>query len=378
MARVQRLFARLLSDSRTRRRSAAEGQPLGARGAGAPVERSGRCRNEASALDALGGRHITVVSTENADALSKLHGNRRDRDATSEPQSAPELAARAHLSAGRPDRAAHIVESLADPTSSTRLLTSVCHCLCARKAEAQLSLYSWARDHQCPTDARVLLALLQLDDGHTELAIENLQRNLDQIEDPRSIQLMIVIHLLAGRFGEAQSWAVTLRETAPAWTQQDDLANWLEALGFADVTTIEKPPARLIDHLALELIAYEASIPSLTVAQNLESDLTNAWLLIHAIKRALPDLEHPIIAIESLARLLLVVDEVDEARRWVQRGLAEHPLSAPLAMLLTEVGPAAGGRTENAPDPVEAIRLVAGAHPDWPDLQRLKTRLEAA
>ena len=89
----------------------------------------------------------------------------------------------------------------------------------------------------------------------------------------------------------------------------------------------------------MELICFEPAIDVLVAAQHSRLHLPTVRLLAPAIERALPDLNDASAGMHALARLSLLQDQRQEARRWAERGLAENPMSAPLAIMLRELSP---------------------------------------
>jgi lipopolysaccharide biosynthesis regulator YciM len=63
-----------------------------------------------------------------------------------------------------------------------------------------------------------------------------------------------------------------------------------------------------------------------------------------------------------------MVADIDDARRWANRGLQLEPMNVKLALLLDRIGVAPD--QSQAFDLTAALRRAATAHPDYPDVQR--------
>lgn len=301
-----------------------------------------------------------------------------------------EREARALLAQGDVVGAMELAERLTTPTSASRLLSCVCQALAGRRIESQLDLVDWSKRACCPMDGRLLLALLQIEEGDRARAIASLNRNLAQIDDPRTIQAIILIHLERGDTHEATVWADRLRRLAINWTDRPAISAWLTALGLEPGEASAEPPDALVEQLALELLACESAIMSLEAAARYDRSRPRALLLMRALESAFDRLEAPVPACEAMARLALTLGDTAGARRWIDAGLKLNPLCAPLAILLAEL-PAVEDITRRERgaravvhvlprrrEQIEALDVLIAAHPEWNDVQKAKRRLEAA
>jgi len=301
-----------------------------------------------------------------------------------------ERQARSLLEAGDVDGAIEFAQRQSPQTSSTRMLLNVCRTLAGRRVEAQLDLTDWSKRSCCPMDARLLLCLLQLEGGERLSAVNSLNRNLVQIDDPRTIQAFILIHLERGDEAAAQRWAQRLRRLAVNWTDRPMVAAWLASVGLDAGDRAAEPPDALVEQLALELLACESAVVSLEAAARYDRSRPRALLLLRALESAFDRLEAPVPACEAMARLALTLDDPTAARRWIDAGLRINPLGAPLAILLAQL-PAADEIADESNrgetiihfrprrrEQIEALDVVIAAHPDWTDLRQARRRLEAA
>ena len=122
----------------------------------------------------------------------------------------------------------------------------------------------------------------------------------------------------------------------------------LRSLGMPGLTDEAEPTAGQVANLTMELVCFEPAIEVLVAAQQRRLHLPTVRLLAVAIERALPDLGDASAGMLALARLMLLQGQQHEARRWAHRGLAENPMSAPLAIMLRELSQA---------DPQDAAEL---------------------
>lgn len=301
-----------------------------------------------------------------------------------------ERQARTLLADGQVKEALEFAQRQAPPTSSSRMLLNVCRSLAGRRVDAHLDLLDWSKHSCCPMDARLLLGLLQLDEGDRAGAVHSLNRNLVQIDDPRTIQALILVHLERGDEAAARRWAQRLRGHAVNWTDRPMVSAWLAAVGLDVAESAVEPPDALVEQLALELLACESAISSLEAAARYDRSRPRAILLLAALESAFDRLESPVAACEAMARLALTLDDPVRARRWIDAGLSLNPLCAPLAILLSQLPSAEEApaiEPQRRPDihilprrreQIEALDLVIRAHPDWTDLRLARRRLEAA
>jgi len=231
---------------------------------------------------------------------------------------------------GRYEEAARIVDRTSPKSSRLRHLRSLCLLALGRRTDAHLSLLGWTDRATAPAEARRLLALLEADGGADAESRRLLTANLRNHDDFDTILLLLCDAVRRGDPVETASWAERLRRLRvyPAFRGRIDVI--LASLGLARVEREAAPSTQQVARLAEELIAAEATLPTLLEAQRRSFDRPSARLLVGAIERALPRLKREAEAIAGLAELLHVLDGAASAAPWIERGLAAHPMSASL------------------------------------------------
>lgn len=248
-----------------------------------------------------------------------------------------EQLARLRLTRGDAETALRIVEGCRTMPASLRLLRAVCLWLVGERIEAHLDLHRWSAKAAAPLDARLLLALIELRLGDVDRSIEALQRNLRHLEDPRTLEALILVHLLNDRPDQAEAWAQRLRCRRHLGDVAPEADPLLRSLGMPGLPDEAEPTEEDVANLAMELICFEPAIDVLVAAQHSRLHLPTVRLLAPAIERALPDLNDASTGMHALARLSLLQGQRQEARRWADRGLAQNPMSAPLAIMVREL-----------------------------------------
>ena len=288
------------------------------------------------------------------DALLRNQAQRADRLADSAARLAPpsarltESLARLRLATGRPEAALAMIDACRRRPSSLRLLRLVCLMELGRSAEAHLELADWRKDAAMPLAARTLLALAEWEAGDHASPLALLQDNLTEIEDPLTLELLLILAVLEGRAGLESMIAGRLERYSLYPREREELELFFIALGRPR-PAIGEPPANDLARLRLELIACEAALPVLVEAQARSFDAPSCELLVTAAEDVLGELRDPALAIACIVQLHRLLGRVDEANHWLQRGLSEHPMAAALARL----------RDANLPDdPSDASTLT--------------------
>ncbi len=244
--------------------------------------------------------------------------------------------ARLRLAQGDAETALSIIDTCRTPPASLRMLRAVCLLSLGARAEANIDLLRWSAKASAPIDARLLLGLLDRH-GDDTAAIQVLQRNLKHLEDPRTIQALLLLSVQRGRREQAETWAARLQGCCTeSWGPEADLM--LQSLGMSGIRADAEPTPEQVNALTMELITFEPAIETLVEAQRRRLHVPTARLLRRAIEQALPDLADPAAALHAMARLSLQLGDQTAARAFAERGLAANPMSAPLALLLQELG----------------------------------------
>ncbi len=252
------------------------------------------------------------------------------------------------------ETALRIIESCRTMPSSLRLLRAVCLWLTGERIETHLDLHRWSAKASAPLDARLLLALIEWRLGDTDRSIQTLHQNLRHLEDPRTIEALLLIHLLSDRRDRAEECAQRLRRVSHMGAVAPEADPLLRSLGMPGVTEEAEPTDEQVANLAMELICFEPAIDVLVAAQQSQLHLPTVSLLARAIERALPDLGDAAAGMHALARLSLLQDKRSEAKGWAERGLTENPMSAPLAIMVGELSQA------DSQEPTELLRDGVG------------------
>ncbi len=274
-----------------------------------------------------------------------------------------ELYAWYYLDTNQADKACTTLESMSDMTARARLLLQLVRLQTGGKAMAHLELNQWSRQRDCPAAARVLLAALDIEAGHVAEARAVLSSQPALASDPQACRLLILMDL-------AQDLPLAARRAAHIllrrFARHEHASRFLVGLGLADQLDESALPIEMIDQLAGELLEKPEVIRSLAVAQQCRPERLHIELLRRAIGRIVDQLPQPIEALESLAMLAELAGDMDEARRWAQRGLSIAPMNATLALIQEHATVA----TEEATQATDDLRRVADAFPQYPDVQR--------
>ncbi len=287
------------------------------------------------------------------------HAERIARTATALAPESPRLGerlARLRLAQGDPETALSVIDGYPTRTASLRMLRAACLVQLGRKEEAHSDLHRWSKKSASPMDARLMLALLEWESGDDHAATLGLLRNLRHMEDPRTLELLLLIAVGVKHDERAQAWVERLREASAYGAGSPYLRLLCYSLGLPRKATAEEPTERQANLLAMELIGCEQVIPSLVEAQRLRPQPETADLLYRAVEMAMEDLTDEVRAIEALARLAVVLGNFDTARQWAETGLERNPMSASLAMLARQLSASSDEASEyDGPSVLRAI-----------------------
>ena len=249
--------------------------------------------------------------------------------------------------------------------------------LTGRLAEAELELYGWAHESDCPADARVLLSSLlkrrgKHDDALAVLAVAGVAKTDTDAEVLR----MQACCLMTTELTESARQCVLALHHAHGHLAH--IGRWIRATQLPGAAESQSLPDAQVEHLAEELALRPDLLPSLVAAQRVGADAMSLLLLRQAVLRLAPKLreddERMAMVCQALADLALLSDDADDARRWAYRGLRLRPYSASLALVLSRVedDPAVG------PPASEVLRKAYEANPNYPDVRAALIRTENA
>ncbi len=302
------------------------------------------------------------------------HADRLARTAASYAPGYPRLVepiARLRLAQGDPETALRMIETCRTPPASLRLLRATCLLFLGERTQANLDLYRWSARASAPLDARLLLGLMERGSDDAT-AVRSLLRNLRHLEDPRTLQALLLISTQRGRPEQADVWAGRLRAGGRTGNEGEaeisDLM--LQSLAMPGLHTDTEPTADQANALAMELITFEPAIATLTKAQQRQPHLPTVLLLARAIEQALADLSDRSSAMHALARLSVLLGDTDAACRWAKQGLAANPMSAALVLLVEKLG--------DSPTPPGPSGLISPIGPDPKPDDLVETRSKVA
>ncbi len=248
-----------------------------------------------------------------------------------------ESMARLRLAQGDPETALAIIDAARTTPAGLRMLRASCLLVAGARHEAHSVLHRWSAGASAPPEARLLLGLLEWQGGDHAAAARTLKRNLKHLEDRRTLEALVLISLHRGQTKAAEVWARRLRAAAGTGSDGPEVELLLRSLGMDGLGREATPSAEEVSALAMELITFETAIRPLVEAQRRRPHLPTARLLCAAIEQALGDLHDTAAAFEGLARLWVILGDVTSAAAWANRGLARHPMSAPLSLLHQEL-----------------------------------------
>jgi hypothetical protein len=133
----------------------------------------------------------------------------------------------------------------------------------------------------------------------------------------------------------AETWAARLRRRDAG--RRDEVRLMLASVGLRGTVSVDPAPPAQVRALATELLAHEAALPALVEAQQRDLDAGGARLLASAIETGLSEFDDHGLALESLARLTLLLDQPEIALGWVHAARRNRPFAASLALLEQEV-----------------------------------------
>lgn len=243
-------------------------------------------------------------------------------------------------------------------------------------AAAELELYAWHRQSDCPSEASLLLACLLARRGQRESARQILwtigQKPGDQ--EARSQQVRISLLIQDGYHDAAkrQAWHYHHHQG-----HHHDTALWLQAMEVPGQPVTQELPQSVVDSLAMQLLDHWRLLATLVAAQRISPDPQQIRLLRAAGLRCHRDMNEQRAGYHlclAMADLAMLVHDGDDARRWAYRGLKLEPYSAELALILGQLedDPSFG------PSAADVLAQAVEAHPKYPDLKAALIRREMA
>jgi hypothetical protein len=293
-----------------------------------PTQRSGDARQRARAVAAAIDRAMDLGLWEHANRLAQA-------GARLAPDSArlTERLARLLLAQDDAETALRLIEGCPGQPDSMRLMRAACLVQLGRKDEAHADLLCWSRKSTAPLDARLMLALLEWEAGDEHAAVLALLRNLRHLEDPRTIELLLLIAVARERDAQIREWADRLERCTAFGTRPAHLDLLLYSIAVPPSFVSAEASPEQITTLGMEIISLEHTLPSLVLAAEIEPQPDAARLIYGALECVHEDLQNPARAFECLARLALRLGDRGAAREWTTRGLDANPMSAPLRLL---------------------------------------------
>lgn len=275
-----------------------------------------------------------------------------------------EIDARLSLMRARPHEAVERLERDPEPNDRRRLLLALARCQAGDIATAHLDLAAWSRRDDCPPEARILLAKLELEAGDAEAARTALCRHRNRPSDPMTCQMLILLDTAEDLPQAAQQAAAMLaRAIADRGVSTEMNHRWLATLGLTPRTVRVEPTHEQVAQLAQSLTQEPTAIASLVRAQQIEAKPTHVRLLRRALVRIAESLPEPRAAFEGLAHLAEIDGDRDDAARWARRVLRDDAYSAAMALLLDRVSSDKTNRT------TDALRRASAQHPEYSDVQ---------
>jgi len=260
-----------------------------------------------------------------------------------------ERIARLRLQQGQADEALSVIEGGSVWSASLRLLKAICLVQLGRRIEAQLELQQWASKPSAPLQARLLLALMEWQDGDADAAAAILQRNLRQLEDPKSLAALMMMSAAQGNQSQTEYWAQRVRAAIPA-SDEGKYNAMLASIGqHRAPEAVAEHDINHVQSLAVQLLQREDAIPALVEAQRLHLHPPTARLLAGAIQAALSELQERADAYIALASLSEMLGDSAQAMQWAQQGLRECPMSMSLASLQQELSANAAATAPEQP-----------------------------
>jgi tetratricopeptide (TPR) repeat protein len=232
---------------------------------------------------------------------------------------------------------------------------------------AHLDLIELDRREDCPTAARVLLALLELDRGESDRALETLRRNLARGADAMTCQAMVLMELTERLPDEATQAAGFLGH---AFELDGFCSRWLKSLSLAGSADLPQAPSALSRQMGEALLSRQHVIPTLMLGQKHRPHRGRINQLREALSLIVQRLDDVEKGYGCLGELALLADDAEDARRWVRLGLSSFPYSAKLALLSDRIDSLLEPDEASVRLTLAALEQAIDAKPDYGDVRR--------
>lgn len=246
------------------------------------------------------------------------------------------------------------------------------------RAKAELELFAWLHEPDCPVEARVMLAASWACHGQTNRAKELLTslqpEQVDELVagDLGYAQLLVALNTLLD-LPQAARRTLIYMDRAHGYDLQ--LRRWVEAMEAPGRHDLPRWSASSVEQLACDLLTQLHLLPTLVKAQQLEPNKDHIQLLRLVGVRLMRDVQQPrlqLLLAQSMADLAMLASDVDDARRWAHRGLKLDPYCASLALVLSHIS----DDLQIGPPASLILAEAVNVHPQYPDLQAALIRRE--
>jgi len=244
-----------------------------------------------------------------------------------------ERVARMHDARGEWDRALEVVDAAEQQTASLALLRACCLVRLGRIHEALDHLSSQTQTTTSPLAARLLYALLHLDQGDTRDAIALLRQNATLCDDHHTQAALACALIAAGRPHDAR---IALDRMLAGRLHSDlwpGAVQFGRSFGIPECDISDDSTAADVETLATELTANESVIPTLIASQKLRANRTTLVLLQRSLRRCASQLADPVACIVARVEIEMLLGDTASAHRLIETGLRDHPMSLPLRSL---------------------------------------------
>ncbi len=273
-------------------------------------------------------RAVARGLTHAADALAAATLRTGCREAT-----VLERVARMHDVRGEWDRALDVIDAADQPTASLLLLRACCLVRLGRIHEALSQLASQTQTTTSPLAARLLYALLLLDQGDTRDAIALLRQNVTLCEDHHTSVSLVCALIASERFHDARIALDRMLADRPYSDLWPNAIHFARSFGIPECHIDETPTAADVETLAAELAANERVTTILIESQKIRPTQTTLILLQRALRRVAPQLSNPVTCVVAQAEIEMLLNDIPAARRLLDAGLRDHPMSLSLRSL---------------------------------------------